>query len=165
MICCHGKGHLGIPAGVGRLLVLTLTFSFSSSFAASNHTIIPLKPIDLMAESQTLQSCLTILFSSPTVTHYQPWDSYIFPPEIVELVFLDAKACAGDLQAANSLNAKAELARKNSNMVQFNFFNNNGAVFKVLPSSPQLFDAEDISFVNVEIKGISCVTINVFAIE
>ena len=162
---CRGKGHLGIPTGVGPLRVLVSSFSSNCSVASSNPTIIPLKPIDLMAESQTIQNCLALVFSSPKITHYQPWDFYIFPPEIVELVFFDAKACAGDVQAAKNLNAKVELARKHSNSVQCNFFNNDVAVFKVLPSSPQLFDVDDVSFVNVEIKGISCLTINVFAIE
>ncbi len=140
-------------------------FSCDSSFATSNETIIPLKPISLIAERQTIQNCLTILFSSPSVTRFQPWDSYIFPPEVVELVFLDVKACAGDVHAATSLVAKSELAKKHSNLFRFNFFNRDLAVFKILPSSPQLFDVDDVSFVNVEIRGISCLTINVFSIE
>jgi hypothetical protein len=118
-----------------------------------------------MAERQTIQNCLAILFSSPSVTRFQPWDSYIFPPESVELVFLDVKACAGDFNAAKSLIAKYELAKKHSNLIQFNFFNRDLAIFKILPSSPQLFDVDDVSFVNVEIRGIACLTINVFSIE
>jgi hypothetical protein len=118
-----------------------------------------------MAERRTIQSCLTILFSSPGAKDYQPWDSYIFPPEVVELVFLDVKACSGDVQAAISLNAKADLARMHSHSVQLRFLQRDGAVFNILPSTPQLFDAEDVSFINVEMKGISSLTINVFAIE
>jgi hypothetical protein len=118
-----------------------------------------------MVERRTIQRCLTILFSSPNAKNYQPWDSYIFPPEVVELVFLDVKACAGDVQAATSLNAKADLARKYSHLVYLRFLQRDGAVFNVLPSTPQLFDAEDVSFVNVEMKGISSLAIHVFSIE
>ncbi len=80
-------------------------------------------------------------------------------------MFLDVKACAGDFNAAKSLIAKYELAKKHSNLIQFNFFNRDLAIFKILPSSPQLFDVDDVSFVNVEIRGIACLTINVFSIE
>ncbi len=79
-------------------------------------------------------------------------------------MFLDVKACAGDLNAAKSLIAKYELAKSFSNLIQFNFFNRD-LIFKILPSSPQLFDVDDVSFVNVEIRGIACLTINVFSIE
>ena len=107
---CRGKGRRGIPAGSRPYHLLISYVSLNFSFAASDDTIIPLKPIDLMVERRTIQSCLTILFSSPSAKYYQPWDSYIFPPEVVELVFLDVKACAGDVQAATSLNAKTDLA-------------------------------------------------------
>ncbi len=162
---CRGKGRRGIPAGSRPYHLLISYVSLNFSFAASDDTIIPLKPIDLMVERRTIQSCLTILFSSPSAKNYQPWDSYIFPPEVVQLVFLDVKACAGDVQAATSLNAKTDLATKHSHSVNLRFLQRNGAVFNVLPSTPQLFDAEDVSFINVEIKGVSSLTINVFAIE
>jgi len=118
-----------------------------------------------MAERRTIQSCLAILFSAASVTRYQPWDTYIFPPEIVELVFLDVKACGGDVKAAALLNEKSELARKHSQFVNLRFLQTEKAVLTVLPSTPRMFDAEDVSFVDLEIKGISSLTINVFAIE
>ena len=140
-------------------------FSQNSSFAAGHDSVIPLKPIDVMSERRTIQSCLAILFSSASVTRYQPWDTYIFPPEVVELVFLDVKACGGDVKAAASLNEKIDLARKHSHFVNLRFLQTENAVLTVLPSTPRMFDAEDVSFVDLEIKGISSLTINVFAIE
>jgi hypothetical protein len=124
-----------------------------------------LKPINTSQEHRTIQSCLSILFSPAHVTTYQPWDSYVFPSEVAELVFLDAKACAGDVKAAASLNAKFELAKKLTHIVTLRFFENEGAKFDVLPSSPPCFNADDVAFVNVEMKGISSLSVNVFAIE
>jgi hypothetical protein len=140
-------------------------FLQTSSFAAAHDYILPLKPIDVMAERRTIQSCLAILFSAASVTRYQPWDTYVFPPEIVELVFLDVKACGGDVKAAASLNEKTDLARRFSHFVNLRFLQTENAVLTVLPSTPRMFDAEDVSFVDLEIKGISSLTINVFAIE
>jgi hypothetical protein len=99
------------------------------------------------------------------VTKYQPWDSYIFPPEIVELVFLDVKACAGDAKAAALLTSKADAAKKFSHLVSLRYLQSDGAVFSILSSTPQLFDAEDVAFVDVEIKGVSTLSINVHEIE
>jgi hypothetical protein len=135
------------------------------SFAASDDAILPLKSVDVATEKRVIQSCLTILFSSPSVTRFQPWDSYIFPPEIVELVFLDVKACAGDVSAATSLNAKTELARNFSHLVHLRFLESDRAALNVLPSTPQFFDADEVAFVNVEIRGVPSLTINIFAIE
>ena len=135
------------------------------SFAASDDAILPLKSVDVATEKRVIHSCLTILFSSPSVTRFQPWDSYIFPPEIVELVFLDVKACAGDVSAATLLNAKTELARNFSHLVYLRFLESDRAALNVLPSTPQLFDDDEVAFVNVEIRGVPSLTINIFAIE
>jgi hypothetical protein len=124
----------------------------------------PLKPCDLMTERRTIQSCLSILFSSASATRHQPWDSYIFPPEIVELIFLDVKACGGDVKAAASLNAKSDLIKKHSHFINLRFFRTEN-VLSVLPSTPRIFDADDVSFIDLEIKGVSSLTINVYAIE
>jgi hypothetical protein len=118
-----------------------------------------------MAERRTIQSCLAILFSAASVTRYQPWDTYVFPPEVVELVFLDVKACGGDVKAAASLNEKSDHARRLSHFVNLRFLQTENAILTVLPSTPRMFDAEDVSFVDLEIKGISSLTINVYAIE
>ena len=157
---------LGTQTGLCPRAVPCFSSSRNFSFAASGDSIIPgLKPIDLMLERKMMQGCLALVFAPAHVVSHQPWDSYIFPPEIAELVFLDAKACAGDVKAATSLKDKSELARKFSHYVTLRFLQSSGAAFTVLPSTPQVFDAADIAYIDVEIRGMPSVTVNVFAIE
>jgi hypothetical protein len=125
----------------------------------------PLKPVNAIQEQRTIQSCLSILFSPAHASKHQPWDALVFPPEVAELVFLDVKACAGDVKAAASLNAKQDLAKKLSHIVTLRFLQSENAQFAILPSTPQCFNADDVAFVDVEMRKISSLTINIYAIE
>jgi hypothetical protein len=135
------------------------------SFAASGDSVIPnLPPINVTLERKVIQGCLSVLFARSDVAHYQPWDSHIHPPEIAELVFLDVKACSGDIRAAALLKEKSELAQKYSHFVTLRFLQGSGAAFTILPSTPQVFDADDVAYVDVEIRGMPTIAINVFEI-
>ena len=105
-----------------------------------------------MLERRVIQGCLSLLFTPASISSHQPWDSYLHPPEIVELIYLDAKACGGDVKAAAALKDKSDLARIHSHFVTLRFLQGAAAVFAVLPSTPQVFDAGDVAYVDVEIR-------------
>jgi hypothetical protein len=67
-------------------------------------------------------------------------NSYLHPPEIDELIYLDAKAC-GDVKAAAALKDKSDLVLKQSHFVTLRFLQGAAAVFAVLSSTPQVVKA------------------------